>query len=325
MPVTIQGGGVAAWCCAQLLKRARITFDIEAPEESRVPALMLSTATQHLLKDIFETQDLFTGSHMIRRRVVVWGSRSEPAVLPHSAIVMPEQILIDRLAQASAYRSAQSHGDWILTTRRSPATEFAWGERTATAYPVLLENRAGNDACWIESTGEGWLFLLPSGGLNAWLLSIGNPAVLDSSRLIANQLASIGEPSATFPAHPRITNPLHGPRWLACGAAAMAFDPICGDGAGNAARESILATAVIRASRERPDDQGPAEHYSARLLAGFQRHLENCLRFYQTGPQGHWWTDQAKALETGLAWCRAHSSAQQPFRYRLNGFTLEPL
>ena len=35
--------------------------------------------------------------------------------------------------------------------------------------------------------------------------------------------------------------------WLACGTAAMAFDPLCGDGTAHAIREAILASAVIRA------------------------------------------------------------------------------
>ena len=75
-------------------------------------------------------------------------------------------------------------------------------------------------------------------------------------------------------------SPLGANSWLACGTAAMAFDPICGDGTAHAIREAILAAAVIRALA----NGGPADellaHYEARLTAGFHRHLTLCRQFY---------------------------------------------
>jgi flavin-dependent dehydrogenase len=65
-----------------------------------------------------------------------------------------------------------------------------------------------------------------------------------------------------FSASPRIPAPLCGPGWLACGSAAMGFDPICGDGTAHAVREAILALAVIRGG-----DHGMPAHYEARLTA----------------------------------------------------------
>jgi len=46
---------------------------------------------------------------------------------------------------------------------------------------------------------------------------------------------------------------LRGPDWLACGTAAVAFDPICGDGTAQAMREAILGCAVITAIGEGGD------------------------------------------------------------------------
>ena len=82
-----------------------------------------------------------------------------------------------------------------------------------------------------------------------WLLAVGAPAeaLLAKSRVIAHEIAEMGASSGEFPAYARIASPLCAPGWLACGTAAMAFDPICGDGTAHAIREAILASAVIRA------------------------------------------------------------------------------
>ena len=105
----------------------------------------------------------------------------------------------------------------------------------------------------------------------------------------------------------------------------MAFDPICGDGTAHAVREGILATAVIRAIAEGGDVARLCRHYEARLIGGFQRHLELCRTFYRTGFGGAWWDEELAGIERGLAWCAEKMAAHGAFRYRLNGFELEEL
>src|SRR5581483_3691871 len=123
-----------------------------------------------------------------------------------------------------------------------------------------------------------------------------------------------------FPASPRMADPLGEPGWLACGSAAMAFDPICGDGTGNAVREAILAAAVIRAAARGESEERLLAHYRARLIAAFRRHLELSLAFYRAGDGGAWWDGEIGAMERGIAWCREREGR---FWYRLNGFELE--
>jgi hypothetical protein len=98
----------------------------------------------------------------------------------------------------------------------------------------------------------------------------------------------------------------------------VGFDPICGDGTGNAVREGILAAAVVRAAGD-PDDL--RAHYTARIVAGFRRHLELCREYYRTGGTGAWWRHELEALDRGIAWC----GVDPEFHYRLNGFELERL
>lgn len=296
----ILANGLAAKCCAHLLKEVQIVGD----DRARVPALLISSATQALVQDVFGRRDIFENAIPISRRVALWGDGAQTVDVPHSAVVISEADLVGRCGARTPVCSNETRVDTLIDTR-------CFGTRMATAFPVISKTV---DACWIESVDCGWLFLLPG-----WLLAVGD-ASLDHSKLIADQVTSIGEPGGRFPAYPRISDPLCDADWLACGSAAMTFDPICGDGVGNAIREAILATAVIRAS-----DHGDAEslhvHYRTRLTAGFLKHLELCRPFY-AACSGDWWKTELKLLDEGIAWCRDQLRSVPP-RYRLEGFDLK--
>ena len=102
------------------------------------------------------------------------------------------------------------------------------------------------------------------------------------------------------------------------------FDPLCGEGAGNAAREAILGSAVIRANTH-----GEAwECYCVITIhrgcwASSLRHLSVCRSFYASGHAGPWWDQELEMLDRGIEWVRGHSADHS--RYRLNGFDLEPI
>ena len=332
--VSIRGGGIAACCCTRLLRQAGFAVTTGHVDRSKLPAIMLSETTQKLLADVFESDSLFAGLHRIRRRVVLWGEGGEPVVLPHSALVVSEQMILDRIhssLEASA-QERQEPGEWSIfaarSSREEPApsvVEHQFGSRFAAASPVVLRSEEAADGCWIESQQEGWLFLLPCDRRSGWLLSVGasNEAMLAQSRLVAAQITETGASAGRFPSHPRIAEPLAAPGWLACGTAALGFDPLCGEGAANAAREAILGTAVIRAASEGADVAALVAHYTARLASGFRRHLEVCREFYATGCRGPWWDQQIADLDRGLVWSSQQLAQFPGFRYRLNGFSLE--
>ena len=97
--VRVLGEGIAASCCTQLLHRhggfvAR--RDAGAGNRVALPAILVSQSTQKLLADIFESTELFEGLPEIRKRVVAWG-KGEPVMLPHSAVVVSEGVLLERL------------------------------------------------------------------------------------------------------------------------------------------------------------------------------------------------------------------------------------
>jgi hypothetical protein len=341
---SILGDGVAANCCAHLLDAAGIRVTIDRTDRPKVPALLVGTATQALIADVFQRPDLFREARPIARRIVAWGPNAKPIEIPHSAAVIAEQDLRERLS-ASVIDIAKEEPDWTIYTSRPLPLDVEtrhFGSRIATATPVRLREGSLKDACWIESLENGWLFLLPN-----WLLSVGAPAedLLARSELVAAQIdeheeagahesresRELGTPAteldaaatAHFPAYPRISDPLSAAGWIACGSAAMAFDPICGDGTGNAIREAILASAVIRAAARGEDVEALLAHYRARLVSAFLKHLGLCRQFYAACP-GAWWEAELAQLDLGIAWCRERLRNEPAFRYQLRGFELEP-
>lgn len=325
--VVIRGDGVAACCCAYLLNKAGFHVALERIDRPRLPAILLSDHALALIRDIFDRPDLFRDAPQIGKRMVVWGPDSKLLELDHSGVVVSEEQLLGELRPAMAPDDALP--DWTIFAARplpAPTLEHAFGSRMASALPVSLKRRSESPACWIESLKDGWLFLIPNGSGAAWLLAVGSDpgSLLAGSRVIA---AEIETPSATageFPAYPRITSPLYGDAWLACGTAAMAFDPLCGDGTAHAIREAILASAAIRAMARDGADRDVLAHYEARLTAGFKRHLALCHEFYRRGASGAWWDRELDSIDQGIVWCDSRLSAHGEFRYQLKDFELHP-
>jgi hypothetical protein len=316
--VAIQGDGVAARCCEYLLRRAGHEVSSAFAGRERLPAIMLSGAAMALIEDVFGRPGIFAGIHRIHRRVVAWGG--EPVALEHSAGVVSERQLLALLPDAKEMRPDAQ--DWtIVSSRPLPAgtEEHRFGSRTARARRAVLAG--SGETCWIEALERGWLFLIPDGEREGWLLAVGAAPeeLLAGSRLIAAQIAELGAEGRDFAAHPRIVAPLCGTGWIACGSAAMAFDPICGDGTANAVREAILAAATIGAG------EGALAHYEGRLIAGFEKHLALCANYYRTGGRGDWWAREFDALREGLAWCKQRADGLTGDRYQLRGFDLVKL
>jgi hypothetical protein len=327
--VLIRGEGIAGTCCLHLFRLAGLDVGVDAASRPKLPAVMLGESTQKLLCDVFGGEDFFGGFHRIRRRVVLWGLETEPQTLPHSAVVASEDELLKRVQERMRSESFGTDSpEWtIFATNGLPssAVEHHFGSRPAGASRVILQKACDSEACFIESVDTGWLFLLPGDGGTGWLLSVGDAveSLLAASRLINRQIREAVPSRGTFPSHPRLAFPLGGRGWLACGSAAVGFDPLCGEGAGNAVREAILASALIRAALQGEEADNLVAHYQARLIAGFQRHLLLCREFYRSGRSGPWWDRQLNELSEGLSWCSQQLVRKQVARYRLNGFSLE--
>jgi hypothetical protein len=281
-----------------------------------------------LLDGIFPSIDLVSVGHPIHKRVVAWGPAAEPITLPHSALVISEADLLTRLwAQVPAAAESPA-GEWKLLSSVASGQQ-AFGTRIASVARAVVKPDVDQSACWIESVDSGWLFLLPRGENEAaTLIAVGEAPgpLLDQSRIIPGLIAALEGPVAQFPAYPRIAVPLCGNGWLACGAAAIGFDPLCGEGTGNAARQAYLATAIIAALCKGEPLEDLLAHYTSRQMHGFLRHLQICLGFYQSAGSGTFWQSETAMLQQGIEWAgkvlREHA---KPPTHRLVGSQLVPI
>jgi hypothetical protein len=315
MKVEVRGDGIAAFCCAHLLQQAGVDTALARSDRPRVPALLLSLPALQLIRDVFDRADLLSEREPIRKRVVQWDAKHPLLAMDHLGFVTSEEELLNGLLPDVATRS-EGQPDWIVHCA-NPLPEGIqhqrFGSRKAVAQKVALRNE---NACVMESLAAGWLFLLPVDPNNGWLLSVGEGG-LSESRVVAPRVVETVEVSrGAFPAHPRIADRLTGTNWIACGSAAMAFDPICGDGTALAVRAAILAAAVIRAMARGEDRDGLLQHYESRVRAGFGRHVDLCRQYYRNGFGGPWWDQELAALD---AWPVV---AEANFQYRLMGFDL---
>jgi hypothetical protein len=327
--VEIEGDGVAAVCCAQLFSADGQTFTCSHVARPRLGSVLLSRQTLLLLGEIFPAVDLISLCHPIQKRIVAWGPDAAPVNLAHSAWVLSEGDLLSRLWQQVTVpgKPGQCLSGWKVLA--SGPQQRAFGIRIATVMSALLKRDADQTACWIESVASGWLFVLPRGPERAaTLISVGEtPALLlGQSRVIAGVVDTLSGPAIEFPAYPRIAFPICGDGWLTCGAGAMAFDPICGEGTGNAARQAYLAAAVVGAVRDGEPVESLLAHYASRQMHGFLRHLQICLSFYQTGGSTSFWESETALLRQGIEWAEKDLRENaKPATHRLIGRRLEQI
>jgi len=326
--ITVRGNGIAASCCVYLLNRnGRIAQWQSERRGGAVPALLLSDAALALLRDVFDRPALLARQPRIRRRVVAWGG--EPLSVPHSAIVVSGAALEAELGvTAPSLAPANTEGFTIHTATPFPAGELReFGSRRAHAVPVLYRFDEDEDACWMEAVESGWLFCIPTGNAQGWLLAVGASyeELFAQSRYLKPRLAMVLDRPRSFDTQPRILDTLQGPDWLACGTAALAFDPICGDGTAQAVREAILAAATAEAIQRGEPPIALRRHYESMLLAAMRRHLKLCGDFYASGGQSPWWRAQHAALVEGYHWCSRRLALMPPPQYMLRGYSLMPM
>jgi hypothetical protein len=334
--VLIEGDGVAAACCARLLTDAKIPCVLAKTARPKLAAVLLGEQTQHMLREIFPSgegeQDLFAGFTSIRRRIVRWGPEAQALDMPHMGVVAPEGELLRRLWQRVPPLSTASapQKSWrILSSRGSvpDAVELCFGTRQARIVQVVLASGAEEKACWVESVPGGWLFLLSLGQGTASLICVGSEIerALDESILVTRCIAKRMPEEARIDAYPRMLQMLATQQQLVCGTAAMTFDPLCGEGTGNAVREAFLAAAVVRAALSGEEVEALQAHYASRLQHGFLRHLQICQQFYGSGGDGGFWNAEEETLREGIRMLSLALERQAAPRYRLQHRDLVPI
>ncbi|MGZ6015704.1 MAG: hypothetical protein ACXWKM_08150 [Phenylobacterium sp.] len=324
--VLVRGEGVAAACCAHLLRRSGLAVRIEGGARARVPAIVLSHTALALIRDVFGRPELLADRPPIDRRVVAWGPSAEPVAVPHAAIMTSEDDLL------AALRTDDEPGfdgppDFVIQAGAADTLgQMRFGSRNAIAAKVRMKAAADLSACWIEALDEGWLFVAPNPEGASWLLAVGAPPeqLLAKSRLIAERVDLAEARSNAFDVCPRMATAPSGEDWLSCGVSAVAFDPICGDGVAQAARGAVLAAAVIVAIAEGAEAPPLLRHYDSMLAAAMRRHLKLCADYYGAMAPRPWWSAELGALVQGFHACTSKLAAAPEPLFALRGFRLEP-
>ena len=335
--VRVSGRGIAAASAAQCLAARGISTVCDMPAGSyprQSPVVMLGEQAQGLLKDVFGGRNLLVQAHRIERRVVCWGD-GEPQAFDHAGLVVAG----DALAAALPWPGLVSSGPvspelaprFVLSSTPPRSGRMRhFGTREASAAPVELTPAADRGAALVEALDQGWLFLIPTGGDAGWLLCVGTPPdqALRESRLVGLAVGAVGAIAARFETAPRMQEHPATPDRLLLGQAALAFDPICGDGTATAVRCGILAAAVaagiVGHDQPGPDCEALLAHYRAMMIAAMRRHLTVSWPFYARGGRGPWWDEEAAALAEGHAWCTRQLAEAGEARFILAGDRLIP-
>jgi flavin-dependent dehydrogenase len=246
-------------------------------------------------------------------------------MFPRGNIAPPSLAKPDR-AQLNIQQSNDFNGRFeVQAMPPFPAGEtLRFGERLSATARVTFRTDAPAHTCWIEAVDTGWLFLIPDGFGEAWLLTVGGDArtLVQDAPLIGPLIDVLAPTGSQFDTSPRMLAQLAEDDWLACGTAAIAFDPICGDGTAQAAREGILASAVVGALARGEEPALLATHYHSLLLSSLRRHLQLSLPFYANGGAGRWWHEQYAAARAGYEQTTALLAKLPEPRFALHGFDL---
>jgi hypothetical protein len=330
-PALVVGRGVAAATVAFRLATAGrpVTLQAGGPRgASPAPRLVLSAATASLIADVFGAgPGLFDDAHPFDARLVVRNDGTAPEVVRGPGVVVAgdrlSRSLIRVLVTGAAGRFTVTCDEQCVTQRggfelvvdargrasdlddgliKEPRTRYQMGTRRAVSADVTLRRGAPSNACVFETTEGAWAFLAPTGTRTATVQAMTLDAtddaldgVLRAAVMIPRWVETVRGVPVSFDAAPAVVDPFAGPGWLAVGDAAVAFDPLCGDGTGNAVRGAILAAAAAGvASGEQ--DGGYLDYYRWRLNRTFLAHLVACERVYRSFPSQAWTAEADRVL-----------------------------
>jgi flavin-dependent dehydrogenase len=360
----VAGGGIAGLSCARLLARHGWEIEVWCGATRALPAFVINATTQCLMRDIWQADDdLFAGAHPLNGRLVWWGTVGNGNPVGEPALTMRGEVLVDRLLSRlvresrgrvrvftqtltpeEAIRRAGDEG-WLveatgrtgaLATAHGLATRYPVGRRRAIGVQARLTAAASRDLSAIETVERGWLFFAPLSSDHA-LIQAMVPAtthepeavlreILHQTRRIACWVGELVTAARFFNAAPEMLSPLCGDRWIAVGEAAVALDPLCGDGTGYAARSAILAAAVMEAVSSQEPAACCLGHYDQRLSRAFEHHLVECLRFYTVAfDRSREWVEELRSMRTfSVSHASSRSQIVRPL-YSLESFSLKRL
>lgn len=308
---TIFGDGIGGASTAVSLMNFGWRVDFAAPSQRSQRAIVLGGACLYLLERMWGG-DWLAGlpHHRLARRGIVW-SDGDGQWVEESAIVVDAARLAASMAQRAAERGARrtrtaDAGAWtIVATREASPDALAGGCRIAVAAPVATTGQFDPEAMLIEATRRGWLALVPTGARSAELFAftVERPTqqgwlerFARETRAIGRSVAAVVGPARTSEAAPRFRWPPHRDSGLFVGDAAIALDPMGGEGVAAALRTAHLAAALSEACAQGVSRDEILQFYSMRLARVMATHLKGLIQLYQGSPFAPAWSDEIAAM-----------------------------
>jgi hypothetical protein len=312
------GEGFAACAATFALKVQGVPVLIErSPSqlESRSPPLVLDDAAVQLIGNQFGLE-VFRGGHQLRRRLVKWGGETSSILQP--ALAIQGNVLFDRVKHVLQHivgpdATRGAHAEWSLFSSNTdvPAlrTELNCGRRVTVSCGIKISAHDDSSTSWVETSDSAWVYLFPiSDGRGVFQATV--PYVLSADvddlivQIIRNcspqlkkLVAGIETPAVVYQSAPTFFRPLADPQWLSIGAAAVRFDPLCGDGTAQSLRTGALAAATCILATDQGAPGQAIEHYERRVGRSFAAHLRACSTFYHSGNFGPIWKQELLAID----------------------------
>lgn len=318
MTIVVRGRGIAAITATWLLAERGFEVRLVGRVVDRDLILAVEPDTLGMIKSLFELQEqeLPTAYKLEGRMVGDWHRPAELLATQSLSIKTAD------LTRAIEEKTRSRFGSLVTwSTECEPDSEEAFtfnahvsdstragqlsfGRRGAvmTELTVVGPNRFSR----VERNELGWHFLLPTDSHTARLIvfaadqQITPQAAIDvgvRDSTFGHMIRSQGEPSPWIPVAPRLSHPLLCRQAIRIGEAALAVDPICGDGVGYAMRTAILATAAF-ADYRRGELRG-MNYYCARVKRAFLAHLRGCENYFSDWT-AHRWDDELLQTRRGI-------------------------
>jgi 2-polyprenyl-6-methoxyphenol hydroxylase-like FAD-dependent oxidoreductase len=338
----VTGDSVAGLSAAALLQRMGWLVSLSNPHRGVGYPVVVNAASRYLLDRIWGSRLLADlPRHRLRARRMLWSQRSR-AMLEDDTIVvdlaaMKAAMISMVKTQGAIDANGREGADWrfvATATAADAAMVLSGGARSAIAVPVALHPGANPEAMTVAAGAAGWSSLIPTGTTSAHLFAIGARATVTCDawfeELVAEtvraEISDFSGPAAILDAAPR----LHAAPWqdrgrILVGTAAIAWDPLSGDGIGVGIRTAHMAAVAANNAVSRAEAEPLKTFYADRLARAMCAHLKALLTLYAETPFAKHWTVERDAMRSMADSLRVRLERAEAAQYSISEGNLSPL